>query len=148
METITIDRGRDAGLSPYNQARVAYGLDPVSNFTQINPNLPQIVRKSCFKQIITIILILLQQFAVKGVWQSHKIDFQVIDRLRQVYNDRLDLVELYVGGMFESNNDMVGELFQAIILEQFTRTRGSDRFWFENTENGYDVKPLTFQTKI
>ncbi|CAK8698108.1 unnamed protein product [Clavelina lepadiformis] len=78
LETITIDRGRDAGLSPYNQARVAYGLDPVSNFTQINPNLPQIV----------------------------------IDRLRQVYNDRLDLVEFSQGHA------------------------GSDRFWFENTENG------------
>lgn len=29
-----------------------------------------------------------------------------------------------------------GELFRAIIIDQFTRIRDADRFWFENEQNG------------
>lgn len=29
-----------------------------------------------------------------------------------------------------------GELFSAVILEQFKRIRDADRFWFENEANG------------
>ncbi|XP_069683631.1 dual oxidase [Periplaneta americana] len=55
--------------------------------------------------------------------------------LAGVYSNRLDNVDLYVGGMLESR-DGPGELFRAIIKEQFTRIRDADRFWFENTESG------------
>ena len=40
LETVTIERGRDAGLASYNNARVAYGLDPIKDFSQLNPELP------------------------------------------------------------------------------------------------------------
>jgi dual oxidase len=55
--------------------------------------------------------------------------------LAGVYANRLDNVDLYIGGMLESR-DGPGELFRAIIKEQFTRIRDADRFWFENTESG------------
>lgn len=29
-----------------------------------------------------------------------------------------------------------GDLFRAIITDQFTRIRDADRFWFENDKNG------------
>lgn len=29
-----------------------------------------------------------------------------------------------------------GELFTTVIVDQFTRIRDSDRFWFENEDNG------------
>ena len=51
-----------------------------------------------------------------------------------LYGDNLDDVDLYIGGMLEST-DGPGELFTAIILEQFTRLRDADRFWFENVDN-------------
>jgi len=60
---------------------------------------------------------------------------ELLQLLAGVYDNRLDNVDLYVGGMFESR-DGPGELFRAIIKEQFTRIRDADRFWFENTESG------------
>ena len=45
LETVTIERGRDAGLSSFNNARVAYGLQPISDFSELNPDLPMDVSK-------------------------------------------------------------------------------------------------------
>lgn len=55
--------------------------------------------------------------------------------LISAYNNRLDNVDVYIGGMLESDGEP-GELFTAVIIDQFTRLRDADRFWFENTENG------------
>lgn len=44
-------------------------------------------------------------------------------------------IDLYIGGMLESI-DGPGELFTAIMTEQFTRLRDADRFWFENLDSG------------
>ena len=54
--------------------------------------------------------------------------------LMEAYSGDVMNVDLYVGGMLESR-DGPGELFRAIIKEQFQRLRDADRFWFENTEN-------------
>lgn len=57
------------------------------------------------------------------------------DALKSAYSNRLDNIDPYVGGMLESDG-RPGELFKAIILDQFERLRDSDRFWFENEHNG------------
>ncbi|XP_037789559.1 dual oxidase-like [Penaeus monodon] len=59
----------------------------------------------------------------------------LLESLRTLYKGDLMNVDLYVGGMLESQ-DGPGELFKAIIKEQFLRLRDADRFWFENEENG------------
>lgn len=51
------------------------------------------------------------------------------------YQNRLDNIDTYVGGMLESDNGP-GELFQEVIKDQFLRIRSADRFWFENEHNG------------
>ena len=38
--------------------------------------------------------------------------------------------------MLEATDSGPGELFKAIILDQFARIRDADRFWFENDRNG------------
>ncbi|KAL0122393.1 hypothetical protein PUN28_007246 [Cardiocondyla obscurior] len=55
--------------------------------------------------------------------------------LIEIYSNNLNNVDVYVGGMLESKGGP-GELFTAVIKEQFLRLRDSDRFWFENEENG------------
>uniref|UniRef100_A0A914R7G0 Uncharacterized protein n=1 Tax=Panagrolaimus davidi TaxID=227884 RepID=A0A914R7G0_9BILA len=61
---------------------------------------------------------------------------EVIANLSALYNNNIDILDAYVGGMLESNGDGPGELFTEIIRDQFLRLRDSDRFWFENKLNG------------
>lgn len=56
--------------------------------------------------------------------------------LERLYgSDCMGKIDLYVGGMLESTGDP-GPLFRSIIKDQFKKLRDSDRFWFENGENG------------
>jgi len=63
---------------------------------------------------------------------------ELFDELAELYNYELDNVDLYIGGMLESDLERgrPGVLFRRIIKEQFERLRDSDRFWFENLESG------------
>lgn len=59
--------------------------------------------------------------------------------LEKLYDGDISQLDAYVGGMLETNGEGPGELFGAIILDQFLRLRDGDRFWFENTLNGLVV---------
>ncbi|MEB3279521.1 MAG: peroxidase family protein [Lyngbya sp.] len=56
-------------------------------------------------------------------------------QLESVYTD-VDDIDLWVGGLAEDDVDgaLVGETFQAILVDQFTRSRDGDRFYYENDE--------------
>uniref|UniRef100_A0A674JTR4 NAD(P)H oxidase (H2O2-forming) n=1 Tax=Terrapene triunguis TaxID=2587831 RepID=A0A674JTR4_9SAUR len=62
------------------------------------------------------------------------VDKEVLGNVSALYDNDISKLELLPGGMLESNGDP-GDLFSAIILDQFTRLRDGDRFWFENTKN-------------
>ena len=63
---------------------------------------------------------------------------KLFDTLSRLYDNNLNNIDVYVGGMVESELETgrPGPLFRAIIKEQFIRIRDSDRFWFENVHNG------------
>lgn len=65
---------------------------------------------------------------------------EIFEKLRKLYHDNLDNVDLFVGGMLESDDGRPGPLFRKIIREQFERLRDADRFWFENVHNGMFTK--------
>lgn len=100
-------RGRDNGLPDYNTMRKYFKLPPITNWSQINPEL-------------------------------YKRAPSLFAKLSKLYGDNLDNIDVYVGGMVESEllTGRPGPLFRAIIREQFLRIRDSDRFWFENEHNG------------
>lgn len=60
---------------------------------------------------------------------------ELLRSLMEIYSNDLNNIDVYVGGMLESS-DGPGELFTAVIKDQFIRLRDSDRFWFENVDNG------------
>lgn len=62
-------------------------------------------------------------------------DPDVQNALASVYSTVED-IDVWVGGLAENHvsGAMVGELFQSIIADQFTRLRDADRFWFENSQ--------------
>lgn len=64
---------------------------------------------------------------------------ELLESLKKAYDNNVDNIDLYIGGMLESR-DGPGELFTAVIREQFIRLRQADRFWFENVENGLVFK--------
>ena len=102
LAALNIMRGRDNGLPDYNTVRQYYQLPRVSNWSEINTDL------------------------------YHK-DRELFEKLEEVYGEgrRMDNIDLYIGGMLESNNGP-GPLFRRIIKDQFQRIRDADRFWFEN----------------
>ncbi|XP_014476938.1 PREDICTED: dual oxidase 2-like isoform X2 [Dinoponera quadriceps] len=60
---------------------------------------------------------------------------KIKDNFLDLYNNSFDNVDIWVGGILETG-DGPGELFQAIISDQFQRIRDGDRFWYKNLDNG------------
>ncbi|XP_072030497.1 uncharacterized protein [Amphiura filiformis] len=107
----TILRGQDHGLPDYNTAREALGLKRKNNFLEMNPYYNDSTMS--------------------------EIDESVLRNLEKIYQNNIDIVDLWVGGLFETTARGPGELFRTIILDQFIRIRDGDRFWFENERSGY-----------
>lgn len=60
-------------------------------------------------------------------------DAEVVAALEATY-DSVDDIDLWTGGLSEDavTGSQLGELFQAIMVRQFTEIRDGDRFWYEN----------------
>ncbi|MHC5110921.1 MAG: peroxidase family protein [Planctomycetota bacterium] len=58
---------------------------------------------------------------------------EVRARLAEAY-DHVDLIDPWVGGISEDHlpGSSLGELFTAVLVDQFTRLRDGDRFWYAN----------------
>jgi len=75
-------------------------------------------------------------------------DAYLASQLEMVYGS-IDKVDLFVGGLAEDNvpGATVGETFQLILVDQFTRLRDGDSFWYENRFSEYTIEHLE-QTKL
>lgn len=76
--------------------------------------------------------------------QLFKRNPELLRSLMEIYSNNLNNVDVYLGGMLESSAGP-GELFTAVIKDQFLRLRDADRFWFENDKNGYVYTELIIQ---
>ncbi|XP_030832129.1 dual oxidase 1 isoform X2 [Strongylocentrotus purpuratus] len=112
LMALNIQRGRDHGLPDYNTARVSLGMDRRETFESINNASAH----------------------ADGVETFIKSD--VLDNLARVYENDIDKVDIWAGGLLETTSNGPGELFRFIILDQFVRSRDADRFWFENNVSG------------
>jgi hypothetical protein len=64
-------------------------------------------------------------------------------QLQTLYGD-VNHIDLLIGGLAEDHvpGSAVGPTFQAILVDQFTRTRSGDRLWFENVFSGRELNSL------
>ncbi len=64
-------------------------------------------------------------------------------KLESLYG-HVNNIDLWVGLLAEDHlaGSSVGELTQTIIVDQFERLRDGDRFWYENTLNGREIKAV------
>jgi hypothetical protein len=67
-------------------------------------------------------------------------DKSVAARLKSLYGS-VDNIDLWVGGLAEDHvrGSSLGPTFQRIIIDQFTRLRSGDRFWYERDLRGSDL---------
>uniref|UniRef100_A0A8D9F2V0 Dual oxidase n=2 Tax=Cacopsylla melanoneura TaxID=428564 RepID=A0A8D9F2V0_9HEMI len=109
LGALNIMRGRDNGLADYNTVRASFNLKKLKSWNDLEAINPSLFKEAHGKELLK--------------------------RLKRSYRNSIDNIDLYIGGMLESHGGP-GPLFTSIILDQFTRVRDADRFWFENTENG------------
>lgn len=70
-------------------------------------------------------------------------DAEIVARLEATY-DSVDEIDLWLGAVAEDpvGEGLVGQLLSAIIVEQFTRLRDGDRFFYLNLEENADLVAL------
>jgi peroxidase len=56
----------------------------------------------------------------------------------------VDNIDLWIGGLAEDHlpNSSLGETFTAILIDQFSRLRAGDRFWYEHTFSGAELEEI------
>ncbi|AFY57212.1 heme peroxidase family protein,Calx-beta domain-containing protein,putative calcium-binding protein [Rivularia sp. PCC 7116] len=103
LAAVNIQRGRDVGLPSYNDARRALGLRPATAFLTTDRR------------------------------QGITSDPEVAARFASIY-DSVEQVDFWIGGISEDpvNGGLVGELFSKVLIDQFTRLRDGDRFFYLN----------------
>lgn len=69
------------------------------------------------------------------------------EKLAEVY-DSVDDIDLWVAGLAEVENgdSMVGETFQSIMVDQFTRIRDADPYWYQRIYDGQELRELECTT--
>jgi hypothetical protein len=148
LGALDIARGRDHGMATYNQMRVAYGLRPMTSFTQITGEdsdvMPAAVRaKGGIDDPAIMDYVDLKdrageeleiggdealENAVTGVRRT-----TLASRLKAIYGS-VDKVDAFVGMSAEHHlrGSELGELERAIWARQFAATRDGDRFFYQN----------------
>ena len=70
-------------------------------------------------------------------------DSEVQERLRKAYKTTAN-IDVWVGGLAEDpkGDSQLGELFHAIMVDQFTRLRDGDRFWYERSLSAEELNEV------
>ncbi|KAL1518075.1 hypothetical protein ABEB36_001755 [Hypothenemus hampei] len=65
---------------------------------------------------------------------SEEISDSIVRQKLQLLYGHVENIDIFVGGILEDpvQGGRVGPLFKCLLLEQFTRLRNGDRFWYEN----------------
>jgi hypothetical protein len=152
LGAIDVQRGRDHGIPPYNQLRVAYGLAPKDSYTAITgeatARFPQggLIRRNDpiddpdilgFKQlkddeghVVPLKADKAREEAVSAVRRS-----SLAARLKAVYGPgNVNKVDAFVGMLCEPHvrGTEFGELQLAMWKKQFETLRDGDRFFYGN----------------
>ena len=74
-------------------------------------------------------------------------DEDIVGRLRAAY-ESVDQIDAWVGGLAEDHvpGAMVGDLVRAVVVDQFTRLRDGDRFWYQRVFRGAELAEIEATT--
>ncbi|XP_076380631.1 dual oxidase 1 isoform X2 [Megalopta genalis] len=71
---------------------------------------------------------------INNISHFSNVDMDIKNEFMKLHNNSFDNIDIWVGGILETDHGP-GELFQAIIIDQFQRIRAGDRFWYRNKNN-------------
>lgn len=145
LAAIDIERGRDHGMPSYNDLRVAYGLPPISSFTELTgeataefpPGLgvddPASLEFVELRDIDGNLIDPANEDAVEGEATTGVRATTLAARLQAVYGS-VDNVDAFVGMLAEPHVPWAdfGELQLAIWTREFANLRDGDRFFYGN----------------
>jgi hypothetical protein len=145
LAAIDIERGFDHGMPSYNQMRQAYGLPPVTSFTQITGestdqfpaglgiNDPESLEFVELRDIDGNVIDPADEDAVEGEARVGIRATTLAARLRAIYGN-VNNVDAFTGVFAEQHVPFadLGPLQLAIWTREFTRLRDGDRFFFGN----------------
>lgn len=144
LMAVNIQRGREHGLPDYNTARRSYSLKSVTCRKDINPEAydtsdPMYSELGHMRAAIDRFVRLHRN----GIDREDNVSCNIFgqtykedDPAKVGADPTFDDMDIWPGGLLETRTSGPGELFAAVILDQFERIRDGDRFWFENHENG------------
>jgi hypothetical protein len=150
LGAVDVDRDRDHGMPYYNDMRRAYGLAPVTSFTQITGestssmsfsiNDPRILQFTQLRDLNGNVIPLgsdeANEDAVVGVRRT-----TLAARLRAIYGD-VNRVDAFVGMVSEAHvrGTEFGPLQLAVWKRQFEALRDGDRFFYLNDPALNDIQ--------
>lgn len=122
VPAFTVFRGRTHGLLGYHDLRIKYTRK--SLYTTSGCKKPRVGEDDsveCFQALVG--------------------DLEYATLLKQVYK-RVDNIDPFTGFILEAesyreDDALLGRTASEVVLEQFERSRVSDRFWYENSINGF-----------
>jgi Animal haem peroxidase len=152
LGAIDVERGRDHGMPPYNEMRVAYGLDPKHSYTAVTgestssfPRSPLVNRRDPIDDPNILDFTSLKDGAgkeVPRVGEASEEDATVglrrttlAARLKAIYGaGNVNKVDAFVGMLSEPHvkGTEFGELQLAMWKRQFEALRDGDRFFYLN----------------
>ena len=129
---INIQRGRDHGVPDYNSARKSLGLEPIKSFDSF---INQTNTTAHLYDPTVLDLLFIDRISCIFLQLKFIILSKVIERFAKLYeNNSIHNVDLWVGGLLETSYGP-GQLFRAVLKDQFSRIRSADRFWYANLDN-------------
>mmetsp|Transcript_5710 Transcript_5710/g.13451 ORF Transcript_5710/g.13451 Transcript_5710/m.13451 type:complete len:1254 (+) Transcript_5710:47-3808(+) len=118
---VDVQRARDVGIPPYNQARRNMGLEPISTIRELVVN--------------------------EGGYDNDEL-VRVVENL---YGNDIEKVDSYVATLFEKPiipDGLFGPSLTDSTRDQIHRVRSGDRFWYENTFSEEEIMALPSLTEV
>lgn len=106
LAALNMQRGRDHGLGNINQLRKVFDLPPYENFMQLTGG---------------------------SIDEPDSESTKLALKLMAVYGEDVQRCDLWLAGICEKRykDSQLGETFTRSIIDQFSRLRTADKFWYE-----------------
>ena len=142
LAAIDIERGRDHGISSYNDLREAYGLQQATSFTEITGESTETLSVGVSIDDPAVLNFVSLPGNEEALTDVPRVE-TIAARLAAIYSD-VDDVDPFVGMISEPHlpGKSFGALQNAVWEAEFLALRDGDRFYYENDTDIAEIESL------